>query len=123
MDNICCYCSKCPPHTLWRRRTVLHHLHEDNNRLRDPDLGEKVFYVVDRKLEMVESIACTIRGQSWSATLHAMKVSSVLDIVGIWKYSNHIYILRKHPGLAMLSNEEKEEGDFDEDEDEDDEPQ
>jgi len=43
-----------------------------------------------------------------------MKVSSVLDIVGIWEYSKHIYMLRKHPGLAMLSDKEMEQGDFDE---------
>jgi hypothetical protein len=43
-----------------------------------------------------------------------MKASSILDIVGIWKYSEHIYMLRRHPGLAMLSHEEKE-GNFDED--------
>jgi len=63
----------------------------------------------------VESIASTIRGQSWSAALYAIKVSSVLDIVGIWEYSKHIYMLRKHPGLVMLSTEEKEQGHFDED--------
>ena len=64
----------------------------------------------------MESIASTIRGQSWSAAFYAIKVSSVLDIVGIWEYSKHIYMLRKHPGLVMLSNEEKEQGHFDEDE-------
>ena len=57
---------------------------------------EKVFYIVFEKLEEVESIACTIRGRPWSAALHAMEVS-VLDIVGIWEYSKHIYMLRKHP--------------------------
>jgi len=41
----------------------------------------------------------------------------VLDVVGIWEYSKHIYMLRKHPGLAMLNNEEKEQGDLDKDED------
>jgi hypothetical protein len=60
--------------------------------------------------------ACTIRGQSWSAALHAMKVSSVVDIVGIWEYAKHIYILRKHPGLAMLRKEEKDQGNLDEEE-------
>ena len=71
-------------------------------------------------LESLRSIASTIRGQSWSAAFlaafYAIKVSSVLDIVGIWEYSKHIYMLRKHPGLVMLSNEEKEQGHFDEDE-------
>ena len=85
-------------------------------RIEDPKTSEKVFYIVFKKLEEVESIACTIRGQSWSAALHAMKVSSVLDIVGIWEYSKHIYMLRKHPGLAMLSKEEIEQEEFDEDE-------
>jgi len=76
-----------------------------------------IVIVVFKKLEGLKSIASTIRGQSWSDTLHAMKVSSVLDVVGIWEYSKHIYMLRKHPGLAMLNNEEKEQGDLDKDED------
>jgi len=42
----------------------------------------------------------------------------VLDIVGIWEYGKHIYILRKHPGIAMLTKEEKEPGNVDEDENE-----
>jgi len=37
--NVYCYCSKCPPDKLWKRRTVLIHLQEDNKRLRDPRLG------------------------------------------------------------------------------------
>ena len=83
-------------------------------RIEDPKTSEKVFYVVYKRLKKVQSIAqCTIRGQSWSAELHAMKVSSVLDIVGIWKYSEHIYLLRRHPGLAMLSIEERGEEDSD----------
>jgi hypothetical protein len=45
----------------------------------------------------------------------------VLDVVGIWEYSKHIYMLRRHPGLAMLKNEEKEQGDVDNVKDEDDE--
>ncbi len=40
----------------------------------------------------------------------------MLDIVGIWEYAKHIYVLRKHPGIAMLKKEEKEPGDVDEDE-------
>jgi hypothetical protein len=47
-----------------------------------------------------------------------MKVSFVLDIVGIWEYGKHIYILRKHPGIAMLKKEEKEPGNVEEDKDE-----
>ncbi len=37
--EVYCYCSKCPPHELWKRRTVLSHLQEDNKRLRNPKLG------------------------------------------------------------------------------------
>ena len=74
-----------------------------------------MFYIAFRKLEGIESVAGTIRGQSWSEERHAMKASSILDIVGIWEYSQHIYMLRRHSGLAILSNEEKEQGDFDED--------
>ncbi len=36
--NVYCYCSKCPPDKIWKRRTVLIHLQEDNKRLCDPSL-------------------------------------------------------------------------------------
>jgi hypothetical protein len=39
-----------------------------------------------------------------------MKVSFVLDIVGIWEYGKHIYILRKHPGIAMLKKRRRSQG-------------
>jgi len=40
----------------------------------------------------------------------------VLDIVSIWEYAKHIYVLRKHPEIAMLKKEEKDPGDVDKDE-------
>jgi hypothetical protein len=47
-----------------------------------------------------------IRGKWESPTiLKVIEASHILDLVGIWsaEASKNIYVLRKHPGLAMLS--------------------
>lgn len=65
-----------------------------------------------------------IRGKWESPTiLKVIEASQILDIVGIWsaEASENIYVLRKHPGLAMLSavecGNEDEGNDSDADED------
>ena len=35
-----------------------------------------------------------------------LDLSSIIDIAGIWEAKSNVYILRKHPALAMLSGEE-----------------
>ena len=35
-----------------------------------------------------------------------LAVSAIHSLVGIWSYESRVYILRKHPGLNLLSEEE-----------------
>ncbi len=36
----------------------------------------------------------------------ALNASDIISLVGIWGGNNSVWILRKHPGLAMLTPEE-----------------
>jgi hypothetical protein len=60
----------------------------------------------------LEELQCSLnvpRGVWNRQTLKVANVVNILNIVGIWtasETSKHSYILRKHPGLAMLSTEE-----------------
>ena len=49
----------------------------------------------------------------WSDKMEVLSTASIHSLVGIWSYESKVYILRKHPGLAFLSDEEvgKESGD------------
>lgn len=65
--------------------------------------------VVYWPLEKVERSLNFIRGVWNRQFLKAANVVNILNIVGIWtasETSQCSYILRKHPGLAMLSTEE-----------------
>lgn len=46
---------------------------------------------------------------AWSDAILAARVSSIHMIIGIWKgtRTEQIHILRKHPGLALLSDAER----------------
>lgn len=63
--------------------------------------------VIYTPLGQLERILNIPRGQ-WSTNLAVINTADILDIVGIWvaETSKKVYILRKHPGLAMLSAEE-----------------
>ena len=69
--------------------------------------------VVFRQLQQVEKELCTLRGV-WSENgfgeLGVFPISRIVDIVGIWESdkSSWVYILRKHPGLDILTPEERE---------------
>jgi len=60
----------------------------------------------------LEELECSLnvpRGVWNRQTLKVANVVNILNIVGIWtasETSQRSYILRKHPGLAMLSTEE-----------------
>jgi hypothetical protein len=60
----------------------------------------------------LEGLECSLnvpRGVWNRQTPKVMNVVDILNIVGIWtasETSQRSYILRKHPGLAMLSTEE-----------------
>ncbi|KAF8148929.1 hypothetical protein B0H34DRAFT_828287 [Crassisporium funariophilum] len=65
------------------------------------------------------------RGKWDRSLLRIVDISLIVDIVGIWEAKDYVYILRKHPALAMLSaeelgNAEHDSGDSEEDSDMDD---
>ena len=65
--------------------------------------------VVYRPLEGLEHSLNVPRGYWNRITPKVANVVDILNIVGIWtasETSERSYILRKHPGLAMLSTEE-----------------
>ena len=65
--------------------------------------------VVYWPLEKLERSLNVPRGVWNRQTLKVANVVNILNIVGIWtasETSQRSYILRKHPGLAMLSTEE-----------------
>jgi hypothetical protein len=67
--------------------------------------------VVFRQLQQVEKELCTLRG-IWleNGELGVFPISKVIDVVGIWESdkSNWVYILRKHPGIDVLTLEERD---------------
>jgi len=42
----------------------------------------------------------------WSNTAKVLPVSKIQSVVGIWPAKTWIYILRKHPAVSLLSEEE-----------------
>ena len=32
--------------------------------------------------------------------------SAIVSLIGIWTYGDHVHILRKHPGLNLLTSDE-----------------
>ena len=67
--------------------------------------------MVYRNLENLENILGAWRG-IWSQDVSVLPVKAITCKVGIWQMpgtQTHIWVLRKHPGLAMLSAEETEE--------------
>jgi hypothetical protein len=67
--------------------------------------------VVFQQLQQVEKELCTLRG-IWveNGELGVFPISKVVDVVGIWESdkSNWVYILRKHPGVDVLTLEERD---------------
>ena len=42
----------------------------------------------------------------WSEKIEVVAVSDIHSLVGIWSYESRVYVLRKHPGLNLLNEEE-----------------
>lgn len=59
-------------------------------------------------LEQLELCLNFPRGEWNTASVRVANVVEILGLVGIWaaETSKKIYVLRKHPGLAMLNTEE-----------------
>ena len=42
----------------------------------------------------------------WSPLVYVLETSAIVSLIGIWAYKDHVHILRKHPGLALLTQDE-----------------
>jgi hypothetical protein len=42
----------------------------------------------------------------WSAAVHVLETSVIVSLIGIWTYNDHVHILRRHPGLTLLTLDE-----------------
>ena len=42
----------------------------------------------------------------WSPDLYVLKTSAIVCLVGIWTHHDNIHILRRHPGLTLLTSDE-----------------
>ena len=42
----------------------------------------------------------------WAPTLYVLETSAIVGLIGIWTYNNNVHILRRHPGLTLLTPEE-----------------
>lgn len=68
-------------------------------------------------LKLNHSLNCTIQG-SWptASDMRVIECKHIHSIVGIWAApSKRVYVLRKHPGLGMLSEDELGRGSKDDD--------
>ena len=68
-----------------------------------PETGQLV--VIYYPLSNCEQVLKKWRGV-WSDKIEVLPASTIHSIVGIWPYEPRVYILRKHPGLNLLSEEE-----------------
>ena len=42
----------------------------------------------------------------WSSTVDVLETSAIVSLIGIWTYNDHVHILQRHPGLALLTLDE-----------------
>jgi hypothetical protein len=42
----------------------------------------------------------------WAEEIRVMETSRLINLIGIWEFESRVHILRRHPGLDMLSPEE-----------------
>jgi hypothetical protein len=79
-----------------------------------PIFGEALaFYSVEPNLSLVVYHPLIERQKKfgrwsgkWSSTVYVLETSAIVSLVGIWTYKDHVHILRRHPGLFMLTSAE-----------------
>ena len=79
-----------------------------------PIFGEALaFYTVGTDLSLVVYRSLIERRKlfgrwqgKWAPTLYVLETSAIVGLIGIWTYKNNVHILRKHPGLTLLTLEE-----------------
>jgi hypothetical protein len=42
----------------------------------------------------------------WSTSIYVLETSAIVGLIGFWTYNNHVHILRRHPGLTLLTLDE-----------------
>jgi hypothetical protein len=62
--------------------------------------------LIYKPLVNVKKVLCTLRGE-WKESVDVIPVSSICHLVGIISFDTKVYILRKHPGLNLLSEGEQ----------------
>ena len=70
-------------------------------------LETKQLVAVYHPVSNCQQVLKTWRG-IWSGKIEVLPASAIHSLVGIWFYESRVYILRKHPGLNLLSEEESE---------------
>lgn len=73
-----------------------------------PDTTEAELLVVYHPITAPHQVLRRWQG-TWSDSICTARVSSINAVVGIWNgpRTKQVHILRKHPGLAMLSNTDR----------------
>ncbi|KAH9017034.1 hypothetical protein EDB85DRAFT_1817566, partial [Lactarius pseudohatsudake] len=78
-----------------------------------PIFGEAVAFYTVAGLSLVVYHPLVERHQlfgrwygEWSSKVYVLETSAIVSLVGIWTYSNHVHILRRHPGLTLLTPDE-----------------
>lgn len=70
-------------------------------------LETKQLVAVYHPVSNCQQVLKTWRG-IWSGKIEVLPASAIHSLVGIWFHEPRVYILRKHPGLNLLSEEESE---------------
>jgi hypothetical protein len=42
----------------------------------------------------------------WSFSVYVLETSAIVSLIGIWTYKDNVHVLRRHPGLALLTSDE-----------------
>jgi hypothetical protein len=78
-----------------------------------PIFGEAIAFYTVASLSLVVYHplieCCKLFGRwfgEWSKTIYVLETSARVGLIGIWTYNNHVHILRKHPGLTLLTLDE-----------------
>jgi hypothetical protein len=78
-----------------------------------PIFGEAIAFYTVANLSLVVYHPlierCKLFGRwygKWSTSVYVLETSAIVGLIGIWTYNDHVHILRKHPGLTLLTPDE-----------------
>jgi len=70
------------------------------------ELDQPCIFVIYKPLVKVRLTLNCLEGEWGEGIMLALHASDIISLVGIWAGKDSLWILRKHPGLAMLTPEE-----------------